>query len=443
MPRFSQQVLNALSNPQAGMLTGQAIANVGSRLAQIPEEIRAERERKRLLEEQALRRQTGQLAVSSIGAGDASGAIGAAEQLAVLGDTGAAMGVLGASQDIRAKAEAQAKLDARKNAMATRADALGLPNIAESIRQAPDDDTLNTIAKDLRETEIKRLPSQTPQQRRAMARNVGLSMQEYADAGLDTATDDFFNKFVSGQSGKAESWMKSDGSIGVYRFVNGKPFDDAQGKFVEPSELGLVQPAPSVQRVVDATDKWREQMADQGVKDIVDARDKAMAANEQLSVLNRQIARVGEMPTGLAANIEVGLRKVGQLLGMPYDPAVTTAETYMMEVANLVKTQIKAFGAGNSLTDKDREFTERMMAGDITQAAESLEEMLSIYQEAAVNTINFYNEMQADVSKRVGAENMSTFRAIKVPELVKTGEDPYKGFEIVKPSVSEASNANN
>jgi len=46
MPRFSQQVLSALSNPQAGMLTGQAIANVGGRLAQIPENIRAEQQKK-------------------------------------------------------------------------------------------------------------------------------------------------------------------------------------------------------------------------------------------------------------------------------------------------------------------------------------------------------------------------------------------------------------
>ena len=430
MPRFSQQVLNALSNPQAGMLTGQAIANVGDRLAQIPEEIRAERERQRLLEEQALRRQAGQMAVSSIGAGDASGAIRAAEQLAGLGDAESAMGVLGASQDIRAKAEAQAKLDARKNAMATRADALGLPNIAESVRQAPDDDTLNTIAKDLREVEVKRLPSQTPQQRRAMARSVGLSMQEYADAGLDKATDDFFNKFVSGQSGKAESWMKSDGSIGVYRFVNGKPFDDAQGKFVEPSELGLVQPAPSVQRVIDASDKVKEKLAEAGVNDIIAMKDKAIAAREELDVINRQIERLGDLPTGLAANLEVNLRSVGQFIGLPYDPALVAADTYMMDVANLVRAKIKAFGSGTSITDADREYAQLMVGGDLTKQSESLERILKIYQDSAVTTINLYNEARSGIQNRIGEENMSTFLPIKVPDLVSVGEEPYKGFSI-------------
>ena len=430
MPRFSQQVLNALSNPQAGMLTGQAIANVGNRLAQIPEEIRAERERQRLLEEQALRRQAGQMAVSSIGAGDASGAIRAAEQLAGLGDAESAMGVLGASQDIRAKAEAQAKLDARKNAMATRADALGLPNIAESVRQAPDDDTLNTIAKDLREVEVKRLPSQTPQQRRAMARSVGLSMKEFADAGLATATDDFFNTFISGQSGKAESWMKSDGSIGVYRFVNGKPFDDAQGKFVEPSELGLVQPAPSVQRVIDASDKVKEKLAEAGVNDIIAMKDKAIAAREELDVINRQIERLGDLPTGLAANLEVNLRSVGQFIGLPYDPALVAADTYMMDVANLVRAKIKAFGSGTSITDADREYAQLMVGGDLTKQSESLERILKIYQDSAVTTINLYNEARSGIQNRIGEENMSTFLPIKVPDLVSVGEEPYKGFSI-------------
>ena len=430
MPRFSQQVLNALSNPQAGMLTGQAIANVGNRLAQIPEEIRAERERQRLLEEQALRRQAGQMAVSSIGAGDASGAIRAAEQLAGLGDAESAMGVLGASQDIRAKAEAQAKLDARKNAMATRADALGLPNIAESVRQAPDDDTLNTIAKDLREVEVKRLPSQTPQQRRAMARSVGLSMKEFADAGLATATDDFFNTFISGQSGKAESWMKSDGSIGVYRFVNGKPFDDSQGKFVEPSELGLVQPAPSVQRVIDASDKVKEKLAEAGVNDIIAMKDKAIAAREELDVINRQIERLGDLPTGLAANLEVNLRSVGQFIGLPYDPALVAADTYMMDVANLVRAKIKAFGSGTSITDADREYAQLMVGGDLTKQSESLERILKIYQDSAVTTINLYNEARSGIQNRIGEENMSTFLPIKVPDLVSVGEEPYKGFSI-------------
>ena len=282
----------------------------------------------------------------------------------------------------------------------------------------------------MREAEIKRLPSQTPQQRRAMARSVGLSMKEFADAGLATATDDFFNTFISGQSGKAESWMKSDGSIGVYRFVNGKPFDDAQGMFVEPSELGLVQPAPSVQRVIDASDKVKEKLAEAGVNDIIAMKEKAIAAREELGVINRQIERLGDLPTGLAANLEVNLRSVGQFIGLPYDPALVAADTYMMDVANLVRAKIKAFGSGTSITDADREYAQLMVGGDLTRQSKSLERMLKIYQDSAVTTINLYNEARSGIQNRIGEENMSTFLPIKVPDLVSVGEDPYKDFSI-------------
>jgi len=356
--------------------------------------------------------------------------MGAAEQLAVLGDTDAAMGVLGASQDIRAKAEAQAKLDARKRAMVARAESIGLTSVAESIRRSPDHDALNVIDKELLGIDVSRLPSQTRQQRRALAKSVGLSMKEYADAGLDTATDDFFNKFISGQSGKAESWMKSDGSIGVYRFVNGKPFDDSQGKFVEPSELGLVQPAPSVQRVIDASDKVKEKLAEAGVNDIIAMKEKAIAAREELGVINRQIERLGDLPTGLAANLEVNLRSVGQFIGLPYDPALVAADTYMMDVANLVRAKIKAFGSGTSITDADREYAQLMVGGDLTRQSKSLERMLKIYQDSAVTTINLYNEARSGIQNRIGEENMSTFLPIKVPDLVSVGEDPYKDFSI-------------
>jgi len=45
MPRFSQQVINALANPSYGMLTGQALANTGERLSQVPANIMEERKR--------------------------------------------------------------------------------------------------------------------------------------------------------------------------------------------------------------------------------------------------------------------------------------------------------------------------------------------------------------------------------------------------------------
>ena len=309
-------------------------------------------------------------------------------------------------------------LAARKQAIATRAEALGLPSVAESARSAIDNDALDDIAKDLRGIEIKKLPSQTTKQRAARASQAGISQAEFAEAGLADATDEFFESYVTGSEGKTEAWADADGKIGAYRFNKaGKVWDDATQKFVEPSELGLVQKAPQVQKVIDASDKMIESLADESVKDIVSLRDKARTAKGKLDIINRQMARLeGGMPTGITANIQVGLSQVGQLMGMPYNPELVNAQEYMMEVANLVKQEIKAFGSGTSITDADREYTQNMVGGNITQQAEALENMLKIYKEAAEGTINQYNDIVSEVSSDVGSDNMGTFRAITLPE---------------------------
>ena len=101
---------------------------------------------------------------------------------------------------------------------------------------------------------------------------------------------------------------------------------------------------------------------------------------------------------------------------MPYDPELVNAQEYMMEVANLVKAEIKAFGSGTSITDADREYTQRMVGGDITQQAQALENMLKIYRDAAITTMSTYNDLVSKTSTKVGAENMGTFQQITVPQ---------------------------
>ncbi len=418
MPRFSQQVINALANPSYGMLTGQALANTGERMSQIPGNIRAEEERQRLLQEKMLLRKAGQEGVAAYGSRDSAGLTAAGAQMAALGDptTGMAFAQAGADASLLEQ-QAQA-LAARKVAMATRADSLGLTDVASSIRAAPDDDALNAIAKDLRKTEIERLPTQTPAQRRQMANRVGISNEEFAKAGLGNATDAFFNSYITGEKGKTEAWVNTNGDIQAVRFSNsGKAWDDSKQMFVEPSEMGLTQPAPSVQKVIDVSGKLIERLNDESITDLVNFRDKARVAKDTLMLLDRQLARIeGGMPTGIAANISVGLKKVGQLMGMPYDPALVSAEEYMMEVATLVKQEIKAFGSGTGLSDKDRDFTQVMVGGDITKQAQALENILKKFRDAAIGTLSTYNGLVEQTSKSVGAENMGTFQQITIPQ---------------------------
>jgi hypothetical protein len=350
-------------------------------------------------------------------------------------DQQSALALAAQGRNLAAK-EAEAKqLSARKVALATRADALGLPDVATAARSAMSVSELDDIAGDIRKLQIERLPSQTPQQRIAMARARGISPEEFNRAGMATSTDKVFNEYLSGEKADLEAWVDESGAVRAYRILDsGKVRDPASGNFVEPSELGLVSKAPTVQKVVDASDRYADALAEAGVKDVIEQRDKARSARQRLAVIERQIGRLGEgMPTGIAANVELQLRRVGELIGLPYDPQVTNAEAYMMDAAQLVREQIKAFGSGTSITDADRQYTERMVGGDITQKAEALEEILNIFRESAIETITSYNTVIGQIKEDIGEENMSGFQAITIPKRTSSSQDappPPDGFNL-------------
>lgn len=409
MARFSQAFLQGLLQPTYQQGLFEAARGLGQTPGIMRMQQQQEEQKKKLADIYSTAMQPGTTSVQLFQA---------AQQLMAQGRQEEALSLLTQARDLQATEKSNAALTARKQAMATRAVSLGLPEVAANIRSATDEDTLNDIAKDLRKTEIERLPSQTRTQRLARAKRAGITEKEFNDLGLADSTDAFFNDYVTGEKGKTEAWLNEDNQVVAVRFnESGKAWDETSQSFVEASVLGLVQPAPSVQKVIDASNKMVEALADESVKDIVNMRDKARTAKEKLNVIERQLTRLGTgMPTGIAANIEVGLAQVGQLIGMPYNPQLVSAQEYMMEVANLVKQEIKAFGSGTSITDADREYTQRMVGGDITQQAEALEAMLKIYRDAARQTISQYNGIISKTSTKLGAENMGSFQEITLPQ---------------------------
>ena len=307
-------------------------------------------------------------------------------------------------------------LSAAKIQMAKLAESLNLPELANSVRQAPDKESLAAIAKDIRKAQIDRAPSQTPGQRLTRAVQSGISKYDFYDLGLDKASDSVFNDTLAGLKGsKTEAWMGPDGEVKAYRFLNGKVWNEETRTYVEPGELGLTAPAPAVQKVIDTSSKLASSLQEANAEDIITQRENARDAVASINRLDRQLGRVGGMPTGIAANIERGLRQVGQLIGMPYDPSLVNSETYMIEAATFVKEQIKAFGSGTGLSDKDLKFTEKMVGADPTLQAASLEKILRLYREAAVNTVESYNTLVTDTGKTLSEEDMIGFQTLEIP----------------------------
>ena len=78
-----------------------------------------------------------------------------------------------------------------------------------------------------------------------------------------------------------------------------------------------------MKRVVEIAPASKAELAKQalakaGVDNFIKMGEKARSAVRTLDTIDRQLARVeGGIPTGIAANLEVTLRQIGQAVGMP------------------------------------------------------------------------------------------------------------------------------
>jgi len=398
MPRFSPQVIGALANPQYGMLTGQAIANVGGRLAQIPGNIREEQQRRAA--QAAL--QTGLQGYATQDpallqrSAAASAAAGSPEQALAMAEAGSA---------ITAVQKEQEELNARRNAIAKSAEASRLFEVAARARRATSHETLDAIAKDLRQAEIKKVGEMPVALRRKLALAAGVSSEEFDDLGLATVSDEVFNNYTDGLVGDLQPWMDKNGNVKVYRTSKyATVYDDAIKSFVSPGDLGLTEAPPTVQRVENIAQGLQEKLTDLGAENFIELSTQAQQSAESVMSIDRVLPTLDNMYTGTLAEIRLKTAKAFNQLGIPYDDLsrITDTEVFIAESGKRVADYIKNLGSGTGLSDKDLAFTLQVVGGDIGVDASSLKRILTEFRNAAVRKIQGYNDMRTNVFNKMG-----------------------------------------
>ena len=418
MARFSQQVINALANPSYGMLTGQALANTGERLSQIPGNMRAEEERKRLLQEQALLRKAGQEGVAAFGSGDAAGMNAAGATLAGLGDptTGMALAQAAKTEEERLKVEAAFK--ARKDAMVTRATTLGLSTeVVNSIRAATTDTTLDALAGDLRKQELDSLPQLSDPARKSVLKGAGYTDAQATEIVNKKPSKQEFEAYRDLQKGEVEMYLDSSGKPVTYRTTEyGMVVKDNQ--MVDPSTLGLTE-APNQQVIKNVTATMGSELAKRGAEAFEELYIQAGKSKEGIISIDNVMGDIDTMFTGTTANVELGVKKFLNDIGISVDPkGVMATEVFMAESAKRIAEYITNLGAGTGLSDKDLEFTRKVVAGDVTLSADTIKRVLEEYKAAAIRKIEGYNSIRSTVQGRLGAENegaLDFYSVITVP----------------------------
>ena len=348
------------------------------------------------------------------------------------GDMPNAVKFVSAARELGAQQAEQQQLDAFKEQVAVAAEDAGLTDQAATARATTDMDELRGISKDVREFQIEQLPLDNPQVIKARLRMAGFTPAQITAMGTLSSED--ANDLLKGRTGKLEAWQDNQGNIQAVNVNDfGLVYNDQTNTYVRAGELGLVRKAPQVQEVIDAGQSvGTEAMAEANVKNFVELNTKAQDARNMIELIDRQTARLeGGMPTGLAANVELNLRRFGELVGLPYDPAVTNAETFISEAGKIVADQIKDFGSGTGLSDADREYAKLIAAADITTQQEALFNLLKIRRNAVVRTVENFNEVRTATAERVGEQNMTSFPSITMPEEPKEAEAELPpGFEL-------------
>jgi len=337
-----------------------------------------------------------------------------------------------AARNLQAQVTAQAQLNAFQEQVARAAEAAGLKDQAATARATTDMEELRGISKDVREFQIEQLPLDNPQVIKARLKMAGFTPAQITAMGTLSAEE--ADDLLKGRTGKLEAWQDNEGKIQAVNVNDfGLVYNDQTNSYVKASELGLVRKAPQVQEVIDkGQEVGATAMAEANVKNFIELNTKAQDARDMIELIDRQTGRLeGGMPTGLAANVELNLRRFGELIGLPYDPAVTNAETFISEAGKIVADQIKDFGSGSGLSDADREYAKLIAAADITTQQEALLSLLKIRRRAMVETVNSFNKVRTATSKRVGEQNMTSFPSITMPEEPETPEAELpEGFEL-------------
>lgn len=165
-----------------------------------------------------------------------------------------------------------------------------------------------------------------------------------------------------------------------------------------------------------------------------EAADKA-AQNIRAIHESRQLIDQGIF-AGTDAEIQLGLSKIGAVLGIPSEKAANT-EAFMTAAGQQVVSIIGAFGSGSGISSTDREYAAKMAAGNIKFEEKALRFIMDMNEKVARASIGRHNQLigkfgkasktfRGEVESTYGVDDPGTYTA---PQKKAKGEQgaPVEG----------------
>lgn len=113
---------------------------------------------------------------------------------------------------------------------------------------------------------------------------------------------------------------------------------------------------------------------------------------QYMETMLNAVGEEGEVITGKLAPLETYLKSFAQDIGLGEFPDVAATEAYLATAGRQVGQVINLFGAGTGLSDKDREYAEKIAGGEQKLTKEALQDLVRMGKVVIEHQVKTFND---------------------------------------------------
>jgi hypothetical protein len=289
---------------------------------------------------------------------------------------------------------AQLQQQAVRSSLIARAQSAGLTGVAETLKQGG---SIEEAQKELRDLEIKGLTrNQNKPALASLGQSLGLkgtSLRDFVNADPDVREN-----IAKGLEGDVKPFQSADtGEVSMIREnKSGMLFMD--GRWADPSELGLTQAPAAVQRIMNQGDKIMDKLTDSAFERFGELNQAARDAAKTIDNVERGLGFVNsdEIYTGALANGRLNLDRLAataaDMLGQEYDnSSIANTELFFQSRLQEMALYVKQLGSGTGISDKDVAIALGAVGAEITLDETTIKGIMTAYAKVSRKTIDDYN----------------------------------------------------
>lgn len=340
-----------------------------------------------------------------------------AQAASVVGRTEDAMNFSLMATEAAQREEEKTKELTLRRSLITQANNLDLPAVAAALEVGGD---IPTAQKQIFETSAERATGAFGRRgRQVLAQTMNAPpeiMAAIRSGDLDGLSPAQFTEVVQGRNADLKFYTNDSGEVKGFRVSQqGTVYNDNTQSW--GSLPAGYRPAPIESKDISEADGFGAAVWNGTATRFLEKEQGAENAVKNLELSNQLVSIIDDgINTGTFANIETGFTAALLDLGLidkdtPEAQRVIKTQEYIADIGRKVGENIKMFGSGTGLSDRDREYAESISGGKIAMTEDAIRNILAMDMYVNRNLINNFNNQIDELSARnIGGDNLDLFK---------------------------------